>query len=238
MGSYWSSPASNHPESPKPPVKKEPQSPINPLSTIQLQTNLQYPSVCDLHLPPDDEYPEIPYPYLPIELQLQTLDRFFCLEVSPLDAEPFIWNTIGLPLKRELCQWAKKREVNKNIYPHGCNVSVDWEQETPGTRMSPEEELEAAQWMYDGFLLLRQAYKAIQDALEVGIGRSLTEDEISFVWYVPAFSDPKREGFLPNYWFPLKEPYLKEGEVLELGAIAVEETRIHKVIRAHFPSVV
>ncbi|RPA74931.1 hypothetical protein BJ508DRAFT_332591 [Ascobolus immersus RN42] len=167
-----------------------------------------------------------------------TLSMFFTgggVSLSPNSIAKEAREAIGRELLMFISQWSTKYPESSDFYPHGSNEDYDFETMEPTTMRTREEEEAIAQWMLTGLHALREAERRVRELKTVEEWRAFGIERIRVGWEVPAFMDPEYEGWMEECWLPLKGPYLSWYEMVECDLVKFSETRIFKIIHAHYP---
>ncbi|RPA72035.1 hypothetical protein BJ508DRAFT_381774 [Ascobolus immersus RN42] len=149
------------------------------------------------------------------------------------------WSALSPTHRLRLCQWsAAPFRSNYEIYPRNTDDSFDFENTPHGTLSTGylptrEENRARAEWVFLGFLLIREIYIQLKPYLKQRPGFDC--DNVEIVWAVPVFMDPEEEGWVPEFWLPLEGPYVTQYEIID--DTPLRESRMFRVIQAHFPEV-
>lgn len=156
------------------------------------------------------------------------------ISISPHSAEKEVFRLIGEPILIRLSNWGKEHPTNYEFYPHGSDENWEFEGLHPTTLRMQEEEEEIARWVFEGLLAIRDIHGRLRENKkgweETGIER------IRVCWEIPAFMDPEEEGWVEGCWLPAQGPYLSQYEMIESDTVPIRETRVYKVIAAHYPN--
>ncbi|RPA74814.1 hypothetical protein BJ508DRAFT_418402 [Ascobolus immersus RN42] len=157
--------------------------------------------------------------------------------VVPNSLLPTVVRAIGIPLRRYLAEQSSKELPNSHLCPSASNDTFDWGGK-PRSFRSPEDEAKIVRWIMHLHAIIRLIHCRIREKFPA-LSAEFGMERLRVCWAPPAFNDPMEEGeWVPEFWFPLKGPYLSIRETVQTDTVPIADTRIHQLLRAHFPEVV